>query len=113
VAFGRDLSRDLGQVQRQHLGVGARQDEGGGGGAGRADGAEDVGPFVAPVARRAEPGSASRPEAGQRALLADSRFILEPDLDWFAASGLGEDGVDLLGEVFLNASWACGSLSGC
>ena len=37
----------------------------------RADGAEDVGPLVAGVARRSGPGAAPCPDPGERALLAD------------------------------------------
>ena len=47
---GGDGAADLGQVQREGLGVGAGSTRRGGGGAGRADGAEDVGPFEALVA---------------------------------------------------------------
>jgi len=69
------------QVQVHRLGVGAGQDEGGGGAAGGADRAKDVGPFVTLIARRARTRSPLGPDAGQRALLADARFVLEPDFD--------------------------------
>lgn len=88
------------------------QDEGGGGGARRADGAEDVGPFVAPVARAAWTGSASGPDSGQRPLLADPRLVLEPDLDRLAAGVFGQNRRYRVGEVFLNASWAASSAFG-
>ena len=79
MAFGRDLFGDLGEMQGHGLGIGGGHDERGGGAAFRADGAEQVGPLVAPVARRAWTASAPRPDPGQGALLADARFILEPD----------------------------------
>jgi hypothetical protein len=48
-----DLFGYLHQVQVHRLRVGARQDEGGGRAALWADGAEDIGPFITLVARRA------------------------------------------------------------
>jgi hypothetical protein len=67
-------------MQVHRLGVGEGQDEGGADGALRADRAEQVGPFVAGIADGAGAGAALRPNPGQRALLADARLILEPDL---------------------------------
>jgi len=79
---------------------------------GRANGAEQVGPLVAGVARRGRPAALGRPDAGQRALLADAGFVLEPDFQWLAPGLLGEGlGYDV-GEVFLNASCASGSRLG-
>src|SRR5450759_2591893 len=56
----------------------------------RTDGAEDVGPFVALVARRARPRSTPSPDAGQRALLADARLVLEPDFNGLIFGMVGE-----------------------
>jgi hypothetical protein len=64
-----DLFGYLHQVQVHRLRVGARQDEGGGRAALRADGAEDIGPFITLVARRARTRAAFGPHTGQRALL--------------------------------------------
>ena len=108
-----DLPADFGQVQRQHFGVGVRQDESGRRTARRTDGAEDVGPFVTAVAWGARPGSPPRPDAGQRTLLSDTRFVLKPDFDRLAARRFGDDGGNLIGEVFLKASWTAGSDFGC
>jgi len=47
----------------------------------RADGAEQVGPGEPPVAPDARTRAALGPDAGQRALLANAGFILEPDFD--------------------------------
>ena len=45
-------------------------------------------------------------------LLADARLVLEPDLERSAPRGLGDRGGYRLDEVFLNASWASGSVFG-
>ena len=109
---GGDGDRDLGEVGIHRGGVDVRQHQAGGDAAGGADRAEDVGPFVAGVARRARPRAALRPDAGQRALLADARLVLEPDLERLAPGVLGERRRDRFGEVFLKASWASGSALG-
>ncbi len=46
------------------------------------------------------------------ALLAYASLILEPDFEWTAGCGLGEFGVDQIGEVFLKAASAWGSFLG-
>ena len=65
--------------------VSAKGDEGGGSGAFRTDGSKYVSPFVASITWRARAGSAPGPNTGERSLLSDPRFILEPDFQWFAA----------------------------
>lgn len=112
VRAGSDLAADLGQVQGHDLGIGGRHDERGSGAARGAGRAEDVGPVVASVARRARPGSALGPDAGQRALLADARLVLEPDFERLALGVVGEARRHRRGEVFLNAVWAASSASG-
>src|SRR5208337_3074567 len=107
----RDVAGDLDQVQRHDLGVGGRHDEGGRGAPLRADGAEEIGPLIALVARGSGARSALRPDPGQRALLADARFILEPDFKRLALGFVGKPLQNLGGEVFLNASWASSSAS--
>ena len=66
-------------------------------------GAEDVGPFVTAVPWSAGSGSSPRPDAGQRALLSDTRFVLKPDFDGLAARRFGDDGGGLIGEVFFES----------
>jgi hypothetical protein len=61
----------LGEVGIHRLRVGMGHDQRSGGTAFGADGTEDVGPFVAGVARRAWAAASVGPDAGQRALLAD------------------------------------------
>ena len=99
----RDGAGDLGEMGVHRRGVGEGQHQPGGHAALRADRAEEVGPFVAGVARRPRPGAAPRPDPGERALLADPRLVLEPDLERLAARRLGERRRYRLGEVFLKA----------
>jgi hypothetical protein len=112
MAARRDLPADLGQMQRHDLGVGGWDDEGRRGAALRTDGAEDVGPFVALIARRAGPCASFGPDAGQRALLADACLVLEPDFDGLVFGVVGEPCRDRCGEVFLKASCAASSVWG-
>src|SRR5690606_7225082 len=109
---GGDGPGDLGEVQVHGFSIGEGQHQGGGGGAGGTDGAEDVGPLVAGIAQRAGAGAPPGPDAGQRALLADARLILEPDLDGLAAGHLGQDLSYRRGETFLKASWTASSALG-
>lgn len=112
LAARRDLPADLGQMQRHDLGVGGWDDEGRRGAALRTDGAEDVGPFVALIARRAGPCASFGPDAGQRALLADACLVLEPDFDGLVFGVVGEPCRDRCGEVFLKASCTASSVWG-
>ena len=52
------------------------------------------------------------PYAGQRSLLPEARFILEPDFDSLVGMGRTND-FHLLDDVFLKALWASGSLFLC
>jgi hypothetical protein len=78
VRAGTDLTADLGEVQGHGFGVGDREDQGRGSAALRTNGAEDVDPFIALVARGTRTRSALGPDPCQRALLADPRLVLEP-----------------------------------
>jgi hypothetical protein len=101
---GTNLPTDLGEMQRHGLAIGDGQDEGGAGATLRTNGAEDVGPLVALIVRRARAGSPLGPDAGQCALLAYPRFVLEPDFDGLVPRTLRELRGERRGEVFLNAS---------
>lgn len=72
---------DFSEVQVEGVGIGARQDQGGTGAALGTGGAEDVGPVIAPVAGCTRSRALLRPNPGQRALLADPSFVLEPDFE--------------------------------
>ena len=76
---------DFGEVFIHRLRIGKGHDEGGGSGAFRTDGSKYVSPFVASITWRSRAGSAPGPNTGERSLLSDPRFILEPDFQWFAA----------------------------
>jgi hypothetical protein len=106
VATCRHLAADSNEMQRHGLGVRRRHDQAGCDATLRTGRAEQVGPVVAPVVRRSGPRSTLGPDTGQRALLADPGFILEPDFDRLAFGAVGELRGDCRGEVFLNASWA-------
>ena len=112
MAVGRDDASDLGEVQVHRLGVGLGQDERGAEIARGTDRAEQIGPIVALIARRAWPAAALGPDAGQRPLLADARFVLPPQFDRLALRMRRDAGRDQIGEVFLCASWAAPSCSG-
>src|SRR3982074_2276534 len=78
--------------------------------AGRTDGAKNVSPPVALVAWRTR--SPLGPNAGQRTLLTDAGFVLEPDFDRLVFGVLGKLRRDRCGKVFLNASCASSSVWG-
>ena len=63
---------DFGAVEVHRLGIGEGQHEACGDGPSGADGTKDVGPLVAGVALGAGPCATPRPDAGDRALLADA-----------------------------------------
>jgi hypothetical protein len=72
---GCDALADLGQVQAHQFGVDGWQHEGCSNGPCRADGAEDIGPVMALIARRRRPGAAACPDPRQRPLLTNPGFI--------------------------------------
>lgn len=86
---GPDMAADLGEVPVHGLGVGIGQHQGCASRSLGADRAKEVGPSIAPVARRSGPAATAGPDPGQGALLADTGLILEPDLDRLAAGVLG------------------------
>ena len=110
---GIDRLADGFEMQVHHAGIGFGHDDGGGNGPAGTSGAEQIGPVVALIARRTRAGSAPGPDARQGALLADPCFILEPDFNGLAAGRCRERLCQCFGEVFLKASSACGSASGC
>jgi hypothetical protein len=112
VATCRHLAADSSEMQRHGLGVRGRHDQAGCDATLRTGRAEQVGPVVALVVRRAGPRSTLGPDAGQRALLADPGLILEPDFDRLAFGAVGDLRRDGRGEVFLNVSWASSSALG-
>jgi len=112
MGLGRNTIGNLAQVSIESPAIGVGHDKGCADGALRADCAEDVGPFVALIARRAGPCASFGPDAGQRALLADACLVLEPDFDGLVFGVVGEPCRDRCGEVFLKASCAASSVWG-
>lgn len=99
-------SADFLQMQVHCFDVGVRQHEPGADAPRRADGAEQVGPFVTLIAWGGRSAAPLRPDARQAALLTNTSFVLPPQLDRLALCGRGNDGGNQLGEVFLCASCA-------
>ena len=75
VSIRSDHAADLGEMHRHNFRIGRVRDDGRRGGASRADAAEDIGPFVSLITRRARARSAFCPDAGQCALLPNASFI--------------------------------------
>jgi hypothetical protein len=67
---------------------------------------------MAVVANRRRTGATQCPQIRQRALLADARLVLEPDLDPLAGSLWRQDLGYASGKVFLKASCAAASFFG-
>jgi hypothetical protein len=109
VATCRHLAADSSEMQRHGLGVGGRHDQARCDAALRTGRAEQVGPVVALVVRRAGPRSTLGPDPGQCALLADPGFILKPDFDRLGFGVVGDLRRDCRGKVFLNVCWTSSS----
>jgi hypothetical protein len=107
VAARTDSLGDLGEMQVHRLGIAGGQDQGCAFAFLRADGTEDVGRGGALIAGSARAGTALGPPAGDLVLLADARFVLEPNLYGRDIDGLfARDFVQARGEVFLKSSIA-------
>jgi hypothetical protein len=100
MGLGADLLANLGQVQGHRLAADPGHDDGGAHGTARADRTEDIGRGMAVVAHRRRTGAPQGPQIGQRAVLADARLILEPDLDPLAGSLRRQDLGYASGEVY-------------
>ena len=72
------------------FGVGIGHDESRAHPAVRADGPEQIGPFIARIANGAGPRSFSRPKPCQRSLLSDPRLVLKPDFDGLGFGVFGQ-----------------------
>jgi len=108
----RDAAANFGQMHRHGIGIGRGQDERRRRAVLRTDRAKDVGPLVTLVTGRTRSRASSGPNPGQRTLLTDTGFVLEPDFDRLAFGMFGKSRRDRRGEVFLNASWASSSACG-
>src|SRR6478672_7593659 len=107
VGAGRDSFGDFRQVQVHGLGVAGRQDQGGALALVWADRAEDVGGSGALVTRRAGTGAALGPPSRDLVLLANARFVGEPDFNRLAVERFfSRDCLQTRGETFLKFSIA-------
>ena len=104
-----DPAADFLQMQVHRLDIGVRQHEPRPYTACRAYSAEQVGTFVALIAKRGGSAAALRPDAGQAAFLPNPRFVLPPQFDGLALRGSGDGGGNQIGKVFLCASCAATS----
>ena len=104
VRAGGDSLADLGQVQVHRVGIAPWQHQSGAGAAGRADRAENIGPFRTLIMRRAGASAAPGPAPGNLVLLADARLVLEPNFQCYAAADFLPDFFQCFGECFLKWS---------
>ncbi len=109
VSAGGNGGRDLSEVQGHRCGIATRHDDRRTLALGRADGAEEIGRGGPLILRRRGPGSAPRPAPGDRGLLPNAGFVLEPDLYALALGGARRELCQRGGEVFLNAVSVSGS----
>ena len=107
VGVGRDSFGDFRQVQVHGLGVAGRQDQGGALALMWADRGEDVGGSGALVTRRYGTGAALGPPSRDLVLLANARFVGEPDFYRLAVERFfSRDCLQTRGETFLKFSIA-------
>ena len=109
----RDPAADLGEMQVHGFGIGLRQHQSRANTARRTNGAEDVGPVVALIARCGRPAALPGPDMRQAALLADTGFVLPPKFDRLGTSLMRDGIADQSCKVFLCASCADASACGC
>ena len=100
MSVARDPTRDFVDVHLHRLGVGIGQGQGRADAARRTDGAEEIGVFITLVGMLTRSRSAPCPLANLAVLLADARFVLEPNLDRLALWNMGEMRVQRGREVF-------------
>jgi hypothetical protein len=81
VRAGSDVARDFVDVELHRLGVGEGERQGRAFALSGADRAKQIGVFAALVGGLPGPRSAPRPLAHEAVLLADARFVLEPDFN--------------------------------
>ena len=103
---------DLRQMQGHGFGIAAGQDQARGLAFAWTDGAEEPSRTGALVTRCRGPAAALGPASRDLVLLANPRFILEPDLYLFATGDLDRNLRQLGGEVFLKIAWASRSWAG-
>src|SRR6202007_2012543 len=111
---GRDMDRDLGEMQVHGVGVAEGQDETGRLAFLRADRPEDIGGLRTLIMRRRRARPSLRPASRDLVFLADPSLVGEPDLYRRTAREGRSDLVQLGGKApFLKPSIASGSWSWC
>ncbi len=98
------LGRDFIQMPLHGLGIAVGQNEGRADATLGTDGTKDIDRLRALVPGRPGPGSSWRPAPGDLILLADSRFVLPPELYLGIGRERGSDRLQRGGEVFLKSS---------
>jgi hypothetical protein len=109
---GIDLGDELLKEDVDDVGVEGRRQQSDTLAGSRTGGPEDIEPLIPGLSNGAGTGSFASPDPGQRPLLTEPGFILEPDLEDLA----GVFDLDPLqdgGKVFLNSSCAAGSACSC
>ncbi len=94
-----DAFADFGQMSVYGVDTDCRHDQGDAGAPCPVDGAEQVGPGEPRVAPDGRTRAALGPDSGQRALLANTGFILKPDFDRPVGKRLRDCGARRLSEV--------------
>jgi len=107
-----DMAGDLVEMKLHGRSVGVRQGECRSGPASRTDGPKKIGVLIALVCRLARSRPASGPLADEAVLLADARFVLEPDFERRCFWQISEMGVQRPREVFLKAAMVSASCPG-
>jgi len=110
---GADALTDFRQMHAHDVGVDGWHDQGGAGAACGTNRTKQIGPGKAAVTLDPRTRATFGPEPTYRALLADPGFILEPDFNRAPGAFRRDRSAGQIGEVFLKASCACGSLCGC
>src|SRR5277367_673591 len=109
---GHDLGADLSQMLIHRLCVGRWHDDGSPDATSGADGAKQVGGVMTIVSHHERARADWRPDVGMGPLLADTCFVLKPDL-YRRAGGAAEQRIlQQSAEVFLKARSAAGSFFG-
>lgn len=108
-----DMAADLVEMELHGFSVGERQHQSRTDTSFRADGAKQVGVLIALVRGLTRPRASPGPLADLSVLLAQSGFVLEPDLDGGIRWKMSYVGRERSREVFLNEAITSSSCSGC
>ena len=99
-----DVEGDLVNVELHRFGVGEGKRQAGTNATRRADRAKQIGALVPLIGGLDRPRATPGPLANQAVLLADTCFILKPDLDGLPTSYSADMSLERARKVFLNAA---------